>query len=45
MCSGFFGLLFWANMDDEDSVVFRLSPPVGNEKTALTWFVGILKTQ
>jgi hypothetical protein len=32
-------------MDDEDSVVFRLSPPVGNEKTALTWFVGHLEDE
>jgi hypothetical protein len=30
-------------MKDEDSVVFRLSPPAGQEKTALAWFVGQLE--
>jgi hypothetical protein len=29
-------------MQDEDSVVFRLSAPEGQEKTALTWFMGEL---
>jgi hypothetical protein len=32
-------------MQDEDSVVFRLSPPVGKEKTALPWFVEQLEDE
>jgi hypothetical protein len=32
-------------MQDEDSVVFRLSPPAGEEKNALTWFVRQLENE
>ena len=46
MCRGVAsGWFFWANMRDEDSVVFRLSPPAGEEKTALRWFIGELDNE
>jgi hypothetical protein len=32
-------------MRNDDSVVFRLSPPAGEEKAALTWFVGELDNE
>src|ERR1039458_9454852 len=32
-------------MQDEDSVAFRLLPPAGQEKTALTWFVAQLENE
>jgi hypothetical protein len=39
------GWFFWTNMRDEDSVMFRLSPPAGEEKTALGWFVAKLDNE
>ena len=32
-------------MNDEDSVIFRLSPPIGQEETAIAWFVGQLENE
>jgi hypothetical protein len=32
-------------MQDQNAVVFRLSPPAGQEKTALTWFIGELGSE
>ena len=32
-------------MQDENSVVFRLSPPAGQEKAVLIWFVGELDNE